>query len=96
MKLLSFFIVLLLIAIGVTFSCLNAQPVVINYYLGEHTFPLSLLLVLALAAGVLVGLLIGMFMYVGAKSQSLRLNRRVRLAEKEVANLRAVPLQGKH
>jgi lipopolysaccharide assembly protein A len=93
MRLVNLLLLLCIALLGVTFSCLNAQPVMLNYYVGNHAFPLSLILLVVLAAGVLLGLLVGIAMYVSVKGENFRLHRRVKLAEKEVANLRTIPLK---
>ena len=46
-----------IIVLGVCFAYLNAQTVTINYYLAHSEMPLSLLLVLVLGLGFLLGLM---------------------------------------
>jgi uncharacterized membrane protein YciS (DUF1049 family) len=58
--------------------------------------PLSLLLVIVFAIGCILGLLIGVWALFKAKMQNHRLNKRLKWAEKEVENLRAIPLQDRH
>ncbi len=93
MRLFSLLGVVILVLLGVTFSCLNAQPVLINYYVGTHSFPLSLVIVFSLASGVLLGLVIGLSAYLMAKAELARLQRHLRLVEKEVSHLRTLPLR---
>lgn len=78
-----------------TFATLNSESVTINYYLDQSTMPLSLLLVLVFAAGCLVGMVVGFWLLIKAKIVNYRLKQRLQLAEKEVGNLRAIPLQDK-
>ncbi len=94
-----FFIYLVGIAIalfGVGFAGLNAEPVKIQYYLGVSTLPLSLLLVIALGLGLLIGLLATLVMVIKLKKANYQLKNHVRLVEKEVENLRAIPLKDSH
>jgi len=93
MRIFTYIILLALILLGVSFAGLNAELVMINYYIGTNKLPLSLLLIMALAAGGLLGLLVSLIIYVRLKSSNLRLRQRLHLAEEEVANLRAMPLK---
>ncbi len=47
-------ILLVVLLLGVEFSTLNTDPVTVKYLLGETVLPLSLVVVCAFAAGVLV------------------------------------------
>jgi uncharacterized membrane protein YciS (DUF1049 family) len=61
--------------------------------LGQSTLPLSLLLVLVFACGCLIGMLAGFLLLFKAKLNNYRLRQRLTLAEKEIDNLRNIPLQ---
>ena len=78
-----------------TFAALNSESVTINYYLAESSLPLSLLLVLVFAFGCLIGMMAGLWLLIRAKISNYRVNQRLALAEKEIENLRAIPLQDK-
>ena len=93
MRLLSLLIFLLIVLLGISFSTLNSTPVTFYYFLGNKTFPLSLLLVLTLAAGALLGILVGLWFLLKIKLQNVRLKRQLSLAQKEIQNLRAIPQQ---
>ena len=80
--------------IGLTFAALNATPVVFNFYLGAKTISLSLLLVFAFGAGIFLGLLVSVFSWIKAKRESLRLKAHLKVVEKEVENLRSIPIKG--
>lgn len=96
MKIISFIFLIFIIILGVTFATLNSAAVTINYYIGHKTLPLSLLLVTVLALGSLLGILVGFWLVLKAKLQNYQLKQKLRLVEKEVENLRAIPLQNKH
>ena len=95
MRIVSLFFILIIVIFGMTFATLNSESVTINYYLGQYSLPLSLLLVLVFAGGCLLGMIAGLWLLVKAKIQCHRLTGRLALAEKEIANLRAIPLQDK-
>jgi len=94
-RILSYILVLLIIIFGVTFAALNLETVTINYYFGQNSLPLSLLLVLVFALGCLTGIIVGCWLLFKAKLINHRLQKRLTLAEKEIENLRAIPLQDK-
>ena len=93
MRIISYFFLLVIVLFGMTFATLNSESVTINYYFGESTLPLSLLLVIVFALGCLVGMVVGFWLVIKAKIANYRLRQRLTLAEKEIENLRAIPLQ---
>ena len=95
MRLLSSFFLLVIVFFGMTFATLNSESVTINYYLGQSTLPLSLLIVSVFAFGCLIGMLVGFWLVIKAKLTNYRMKQRLSLAEKEIQNLRTIPLQDK-
>lgn len=95
MRIVSYFFLLIIILFGITFATLNSESVTINYYFDQSTLPLSLLLVLVFAFGCLIGMVVGFWLVIKAKLLNYRLRQRLNLAEKEIENLRAIPLQDK-
>jgi putative membrane protein len=93
MRIISYFFLLAIVIFGMTFATLNSESVTINYYLGQSALPLSLLLVIVFALGCLVGMVVGIWLLIKAKMTNYRLNQRLSLAEKEIDNLRKMPLQ---
>ncbi len=93
MRIISFIFLIILILLGITFAILNAEAVNINYYFGHSQLPLSLLLVLTFSIGLLIGLLVCSVFYLRAKRENYRLKSRLKTTEKEVDNLRTIPLQ---
>ena len=94
-RIISYLLVLIIIFIGVTFAILNSETVAVNYYFDRSTIPLSLIIVIAFAIGCLIGMFIGLCFVIKAKMRNYRLHQRLSLAEKEIENLRAIPLQDK-
>lgn len=95
-RLLFIFLIILLILFGFSFASLNPEPVSVRYYFGNFTLPLSLLLALVLSLGALLGFLVSLAMWLREKTLSTRLMRRVTLSEKEIRNLREIPLKDRH
>ncbi len=96
MRILKYFFLLLILLFGISFAYLNATQVTVQYYFGSSNMPLSLLLVLTLILGILVGLIMCVLPLLRLKRKNYRLHKRVQLAEKEVENLRAIPLKDEH
>ena len=96
MRILSYVILLVIIVLGISFATLNSEAVTLQYYIGHKTLPLSLLLVSVFATGCLLGILVGLGIVIRLKLKNFRLRQRLKLAEKEVINLRSIPLQDRH
>src|SRR3990167_2492819 len=95
MRLIKALFVVLIALLAITFTCLNAQAVIVNYYIGTTSTPLSLLLAFTLIIGSFFGVLAMFSLFLRQKTHNLRLSHRLKLVEKELANLRALPLQEK-
>ena len=96
MRIISFIFILLLIIIGISFACLNADTVSFNYYIGERKIALSLLLMGSLLIGVVVSLLGSIGPFVRLQLENRRLSKRLNICEQEIANLRAIPIKDAH
>jgi lipopolysaccharide assembly protein A len=94
-RIFTYILILIIILFGLTFATLNSTSVTVDYYFSQSSLPLSLILVIAFALGCLLGILAGFFFILRAKMTNYRLKQRLNLAEREIANLRAIPLQDK-
>lgn len=95
MRIITYLFILVVILFGISFAVLNLESVTVNYYFGQSSLPLSLLLVLVFALGCLIGMLVGFLLLLKQKLKTYRIRQRLKLAEKEIENLRAIPLQDK-
>ena len=89
-------IVAVVALLGLSFALMNAEPVTLNYYLGSIQAPFSLVAVFAIAIGAVLGVIAVLGVVFRQKREIARLKKQIRLAEKEVANLRALPLKDTH
>lgn len=97
MKRIIFLVIFLLISvIGLSFALMNAETVTLSYYFGTLDAPLSIIVVVSVALGALLGVSASMAMALGLKQEIARLRRSIKVTEKEVANLRSLPLRDKH
>ena len=87
---------LFVIIFGIVFAVLNAESVQLNYYLGAVELPLSLVLVLAMILGAILGIFASLSFVIGSRRNASKLKRTVEVAEKEILNLRNIPIKDKH
>ncbi len=96
MRLLMLLIYLLLILLGVSFAALNASSVEVNLYFKTISMPISVLMTLMLGFGLLVGFLAFLYRYWRLKINNLQLKHQLKITEKEIKNLRAIPVKDQH
>lgn len=93
MKLITYFIALVLIVLGASFAALNASSVEINFYWSTTSMPLSLIVALAFVAGGLLGMFVCVFMLIKQKALLYSCKRKLQSVEKELINLRSIPIK---
>lgn len=93
MRIISSILLLILVFITILFALLNAQTVTVNYFLGTHTFALSLLLLWALLLGCLLCFLVQFKILLAQRYKIHQLNKKVALLTQEVNQLRTLPIQ---
>lgn len=76
-----------------SFAVLNAKPVDINFYVTSFSMPVSLLLTLSLGIGIIVGGLLFLKKYLTLKFELHKVKSQLKMNEKEIKNLRAIPLK---
>lgn len=89
-KLILLFVVLLF---GLAFHLKNNQLIQIDYYVGAIAMPLSLIIVSVLMIGALSGVLASLPMIVKLKRRALTLEKQIKNNEKEINNLRVMPVK---
>ncbi|HHM05820.1 MAG TPA: LapA family protein [Gammaproteobacteria bacterium] len=85
LRLIKLIFLLAVFMIGVAFTLLNSHTVEINYYFGTLSVPLSLLIVLAVALGAVLGLVVYLMKMAGARRKISKLRKSVNNSEKEQA-----------
>jgi len=93
LTLIKIILLLLIVVAAAFFASLNPGEVTLHYYFGSIQLSLAILLVATLGVGLLLGLFVGLGLFLRAKRDQVRLQRKARLAEQEVNNLRAIPLK---
>lgn len=93
MRLLTLLLYLLIILLGVSFAALNASSVQVNFYFKIVNMPVSVLMTVMLGVGLVFGCLIFLGRYWRLKVNYLKIKNQLKLTEKEIKNLRAIPLK---
>jgi lipopolysaccharide assembly protein A len=94
MRILSYVILLVVMLLGLIFAALNSVPVAFNYYFGTKQIALSILMVFALGLGILLGFTFTFLSIIKLKRENYRLKAKIKNIEKEVENLRTLPIKG--
>ncbi len=84
MRIFTYLIAIILIIFGLSFALLNASPVTLNYYIGSKSISLSLLLVLTVGLGILIGFIFSLAPILRLKKKNYHLKNRVKQLEQEV------------
>jgi len=95
-RFISIVVIILILLLVLLFTLLNAEPVSLNYYLGQVEQPLALILVVTFVAGALIGLLSSIVVILSSRHEVSKLRRHIKQTEQEVINLRSIPLKDKH
>lgn len=80
-------VLLIVLLLGVEFSTLHADPVTVKYLLGTTTAPLSLVVICAFIAGVLITALVGAFVVLPLRWQVSRLRQAIFSRDQEINSL---------
>lgn len=83
---------LVLILAGVSFAALNASSVAVNFYFATASMPVSILMMLTFGVGIIAGFFIFIFRYCRLKSEHRRLKNQLKLTQREIKNLRTIPV----
>ncbi len=87
---------LLVLLLGISFSSLNSDPVTVNYYIGSITLPLSVVVVSALAIGVIAAFVISLTSVLAFRVRIANLRRNVRQRDQELTALRKPDVRAAH
>lgn len=81
MRIFSYITLFIILLLGITFASLNAETVTLNYYVGSKSMSLSLLLVIFLGVGVLLGLIVTIAPMLRLKNKNRRLKNQLKQLE---------------
>ncbi|MDC9724642.1 MAG: LapA family protein [Gammaproteobacteria bacterium] len=83
-------------AIGAAFSAINTDPISVNYYLGSIIAPLSVIIVLSIVAGIILGAAIIFSSTLRLRYENRQLNKKLKVSEQEIDSLRILPIKDEH
>ncbi|NOQ94031.1 MAG: DUF1049 domain-containing protein [Methylophaga sp.] len=83
-------------AIGAAFSAINTDPIAVNYYLGSIIAPLSVIIVLSIVAGIILGATIIFSSTLRLRYENRRLSKKLKVSEQEIDSLRILPIKDEH
>lgn len=95
MVLVKLLLLLVFMLLGASFATVNDTPVIVDLYFFRPELPLSLLLLLALGCGILLGGMAGSVYFMRVKKENADLRRKARLVGEEVKSLRTLPVDGR-
>ncbi len=83
--------IIFILLLGLVFHVKNHQLVTLNYYVGEIQLSFSIVIVLAICVGVLLGILASIPIIIRKKKLNSRLKKEIKHREKEINNYRITP-----
>jgi putative membrane protein len=92
-KLIRFLLGIVIALLGAAFAYLNPDEVGVNYYFGTLQLPLGVLILGLLGAGMVIGAAASLLPLVRARRQTHRMERRANVADRELQNLRTMPVK---
>ncbi len=87
---------LFLILLGISFAALNAASAQVNLYFTKLTLPIAVLMIVMLGLGVCLGFFLFLARYWRLKTEHRRISNQLKLTEREIKNLRSIPIQDQH
>jgi putative membrane protein len=86
-------LVILVVILGLVFHLRNDQLITLDYILGNNELYFSIWLLIALSIGAMLGVLCSLPVIIRLKREKIKLSRQVKLSEKEITNLRVIPVK---
>ena len=96
MRLFILFVYLLLIIVCLAFAALNASLVTVKLYWVTVNLPLAFIMVVCFGAGLIFGAIMFLGKYLSLRHAYHLSKNQVAVMEKEIKNLRAIPIQDPH
>lgn len=88
--------IILTLVIGAVFSARNAGMVKMDFIITVVETNLSLAIIIALILGACLGVLASLVWLISAKRELQRFRRKADISQKELNNLRAIPIRDEH
>jgi len=95
-KILTITIFSIVFIIGLIFSAKNTHEVVINYYLGSVSMPLSVVIIASIVIGLFLGAVIMSMSGLRKRYEINQLQKKLNISEQELNSLRILPIKDEH
>lgn len=92
-KYLYIILILLIFIVSLVFFLKNNQMITFDYLVNSQDISLSFLLFISLSIGALLGILAWLPKIIGMKHRISKLEKQMKLSEKELDNLRVMPMK---
>ena len=92
-RILMLLIAVFVILFGITFHLLNDQRVEFDFFLASGEFYFSVLMVAAFIIGAVLGMVVSLPIIIKLKRKNAKLLKQVTINEKELDNLRVIPIK---
>jgi len=96
LRIISYIFTLIILLCVIFFAIYNSNSVRVDYIFGTKDIPLVLVLVISLITGAFFGFIASMIKYFKLKKETFQLKHDIKLAQKEINNLREMPLRESH
>lgn len=93
-RLVSIAFYILIFLLGVVFTLLNKNTVVVNLHFGQFELAVAVLVILAMFLGVILGLIVCYGSKLKYRVEVRGLRKKTAILEQEIQNLRKMPLKG--
>lgn len=90
------FVLLVISIVTISLTLSNSQPVLLNYYFGQRETDLLVVVIFSVSAGAVLGVVATLGIVLRLKHELVKLRKTVKITEKEVDNLRSLPLKDQH
>jgi len=92
-RIITIIIFIAVFATGAAFSAINNNPVEVQYYLGTLTLPVSVVVIVSLVVGIILGALAIFIGTLRLRYENKRLQKKVSVNEQELNSLRILPIK---
>lgn len=96
MRFLYYMLLAIFFSVLIAFVVINTDLVSVNFYFTTVSVPISLALAVSCIFGCLVGFLVCLKTIICEKYHIRCLKKEIKTANKEISNLRSIPIKGDH
>ena len=84
-------LIILMLLFGLSFHIRNHQLVTLNYYVSEIQLSFSVIILIAISIGVLLGILVSIPIIIRTRQRNSRLEKKIKDTEKKINKFRVMP-----